>query len=229
MPHEHGHHGSPVPKGQPAERRFVSAPTRRANYRALLGGLGAAALGAAAYGQWAADAPLESVPALIVGGFVALVISVMMGDPAGAPIRVGDGGVAVERGGPPDRIPWYEVERVVLEGNKRVAVQGRGKGIDAAIDTHEAAAAWIVKEALARVPRKVDIDPTQVTFLLHAADDGGELLPLERPQVAGRRCKASGVIISFEQDASLCTRCGEAYDKKHAPTECQTCGAPMTF
>ena len=227
MAHDHGQQQSPVPAGQPAERRFVSAPTRRANYRALLGGLGAAALGAAAYAQWVPDTPLESVPVLVVAGFVALVISVMMGDPSGAPIRVGDGGAAVERGGPPDRIAWYDVVKVVLEANKRVVVEGQNKRIEASVDTHEAAAAWIVKEALARIPKKVAIEPERLTHLLRAADEGGLLLPLERPQVAGRRCKASGVIISLEQDARLCSRCGEAYDKKHVPAECLTCGAPM--
>jgi hypothetical protein len=227
MAHEDGHHETPGKPGEPLERRFVSAPTRRANYRALLGGLGAAVLGAASYAQWMREPSFEAAPILFLVGIAALIVSLMMGDPAGAPIRVGDGGVAAERGGPPYRIAWYEVERVALEDGKRVVIEGRAKRIEVPVATQEGAAAWIVKEARERIHDKVQIDPDELEYLLRGTQEHGALVPLERPQVAGRRCKASGVIISFEQDACLCKQCGEIYDRKHVPAQCMCCGAQL--
>jgi hypothetical protein len=74
----------------------------------------------------------------------------------------------------------------------------------------------------------VTISSEQTDALMRAADDGaGTIVGVEPVQVAGRRCKASGVIISFERDAVTCQRCGEVYDLRHKPSSCLTCDAPM--
>ena len=55
----------------------------------------------------------------------------------------------------------------------------------------------------------------------------GEVIPLEAPQLAGTRCKASDELIAFEKDARLCGRCGEVYHKDHVPPHCLSCEAKL--
>lgn len=226
MAHSHESAVSVQP-GQLSERRFLSAPTRRTNFSSLLGGLGAATLGAATWSNWVRDTPLEFAPALFAIGTVAVIVSVAMGDPTAAPLRVGDAGVAVERGGTDlYRIGWYEIERVRFE-NRAITVETSNKRIAVSADTHEGAAGWIVKEALARIPSKVQIPEETAIQLQRGASDHGDVVIAEPPQVAGRHCRASGNVISFEQDAVRCERCGEVYDRKHVPADCLACSAPL--
>jgi hypothetical protein len=53
------------------------------------------------------------------------------------------------------------------------------------------------------------------------------VVPLEPPQAAGQRCKASDKLIAFEKDARVCGRCGEVYHKEGVPSACLTCGAKL--
>jgi hypothetical protein len=92
---------------------------------------------------------------------------------------------------------------------------------------HAAAAASIVKEAQQRIPARVSVPGDRIGELMRGADEHGTVLAVEPLQVAGRRCKASNAIISFERDARICKRCGEVYDKKHVPEKCLTCEAPI--
>src|SRR4051794_40399550 len=220
--HDHGPHA-----GAPTERRFVSEPTPRSNYKALIGGLAAAGLGAATYATLIPETPLSSGPFLFVMGTVGMVVAAVMGDPAGAPLHVGGFGIAVDRGGTqPERLGWYEVQKVSLEGDD-VVVQAGDRRIVASTRYHPAAAGWIIKEALARIPARVSIDTERATSLQRGADEGGTLVEAPKVQITGRRCKASDAVISFEPDARLCERCGEVYDKKQAPARCLTCDAAM--
>jgi hypothetical protein len=214
--------------GKPTERRFTAEPGGRQNFQALIGGLGVAALGAGTYATWIHDVPMPIAPYLFGGGTLAVVVASVMGSSDGLPIRVGDAGVAVERGGgQPERIAWYEVESIGLE-NDRIVVKAGSKRIAAPVAHHAAAAAWILKEGLERIPKKVNVPSERSGELTRASEEHGSVMALEPPQVAGRRCKASNAIISFERDARLCKRCGEVYDKKHVPEKCLTCEAPMT-
>jgi hypothetical protein len=218
-----------VEKGKLVERRFTAEPTGRSNIQALVGGLGAAALGAGAYATWMHEAPMNGAPYLFGGGALAVIVSAVMGSADGLPLRVGDAGVGVERGGAePERIGWFEVEKVSLEGRDRVVVEGAKKRIVAAATHHAQAAGWILKEALARIPKRVSIDADKSGEFMRATGDHATVVAIAPPQVAGRRCKASGTIISFERDARICNRCGEVYERKHAPKKCLTCETPMT-
>jgi hypothetical protein len=211
------------------ERRFMAESTERSNYQALVGGLGAAALGAGAYATWMHDAPMPAAPYLFGAGTIALVTSLLMGSSDAMPLRVGDAGVAVERGGDqPDRIGWFEIQKVTLEGKDRVVVEGASKRIVAPTAHHAQAAAWILKEALARIPKRVTADADKRDEIAKGAHDHAEMVPVEPMQVTGRRCKASDVIISFERDARVCKTCGEVYDKKHVPAKCLTCEHEMS-
>lgn len=215
-------------KGKLTERRFTAEPTGRANFQALIGGLGVAALGAGTYATWMHDSPMPIAPYLFGGGTLAVVIASVMGSADGMPIRVGDVGVAVERGGAqPDRVAWYEVESIALEGDA-IVVKAGNKRVVAPLAHHAPAAAWILKEGLERIPKRVTVPADRTADLTRAADEHGSVVTIEPLQVAGRRCKASDTIISFERDARTCTRCGEVYDKKHVPEKCLTCEAPMT-
>ena len=80
-------------------------------------------------------------------------------------------------------------------------------------------------EARARIPKRLEgVDTAAVPGLVQAA---GEVIPLERAQLAGARCKASDEAIAFEKDARLCGRCGEVYHKAHVHDACLTCEAPL--
>jgi hypothetical protein len=225
--HDHDAHGK-AGAGKLKERRFEAEPGARANFQALIGGLGVTALGAATYATWVHDVPMDAGPYLFGVGILGVIAATLMGASDGLPIRVGDAGVAVERGeNQPDRIYWYEIDQVGLEGNDRMVVEGANKRIVAPLQHHAGAAAWILKEAMARIPKRVKVPAEQTPTILAGTDDHGKTLVVDKIQLAGRRCKASNAIISFERDARSCKRCGEVYEKKHVPEKCLTCEAPL--
>jgi hypothetical protein len=229
MAHDSHESHAKIEPGKLVERRFTADPTSRSNYQALIGGIGAAALGAGAYATWMHDAPMPIAPYLFGGGTLALIVASVIGSADGMPLRVGDAGVAVERGGDqPERLAWYEVDKVSLEGADRVVVEGAQKRIVVPATHHAQAAAWILKEASDRIPKKVTIEDGKREALSRSASQHAELVPIEPLQVTGRRCKASNAIISFERDARTCKTCGEVYDKKHVPAKCITCEHEMT-
>ena len=222
----HDSHGKPG-DGSLVEHRFEAEPTSLANLQALVGGLGATALGAGAYATWMHEVPMPAGSPLIVGGVIGIIAATLMGSSDSNPIRVGDAGVAVERGdGQPERIAWYEVDSIALDGG-RVVVEAGKKRIVAPVVHHAGAAGWILKEGLDRIPKRVKVPADQQHAILRGADEHGKALRIEALQMAGRRCKASNTVISFEKDARACTRCGEVYEKKHVHEKCLTCDAPM--
>jgi len=222
----HDDHGKDA--GQMKERRFEAEPGSRANFQALIGGLGVTALGAASYATWMHDTPMPIGPYLFGAGIVGVIMAALMGASDGMPIRVGDAGVAVEQGGSqPERIHWFEIDKISLEGGDRIVVEGAKKRIVAPLAHHAGAAGWILKEAMERIPKRVAVPPEQTPAILTGTDEHGKTLVVEKMQLAGRRCKASNTIVSFERDARACKRCGEVYEKKHVPPKCLTCEAPM--
>lgn len=224
----HSAHGKVTP-GKLTERRFLGEPTTRSNLQALFAGLGVAALGAGVYAAWMHDVPMPAAPYLFGASAMGILGAWAMGSAESAPLRVGDAGVGLERGSAqPDRLPWWEIEKISLNERGRLVVEAPGRRVVVAPAHHAAAVAIIVKEALARIPKRVTISAQQTDALMRAADDhAGTIMEVQPVQVAGRRCKASGVIISFERDAVTCPRCGEVYDRRHLPSKCLTCDAPM--
>jgi hypothetical protein len=199
----------------------------------LVGAIGAIAMGAGAWGQFGAlvheggPEPLKFAPyilavgALLVGGAIWIGTS---GDPA---LRVGDAGLAVEKGGV-RRMPWYAIERIEWR-DETVRVTGKddmgiAMSITAKLTSHPQAAAWIVKEARDRVPTVVDV-PEDAT-LPDPRVSAGESMALEPPQVVGKHCEASGKVIAFEPDARVCPRCERVFHKGSVPAECP-CGASL--
>ncbi len=212
------------------ERRFEPQASTRPWIPYALGALGAVAMGAGTWGQFGAALTGGATPAVALAPYVlsigALIVgaAIWIGTSGEPPLRVGDGGVGIDKGGV-RRMPWYAVERIEWRG---AAVRVLGKDdsgaamtIVAKLATHPQAGAWIVKEGRDRVPDAVDV-PGDATLPIPATD-AGTPLALDAPQVVGKHCAASGKVISFEPDARLCPRCERVYHKDAMPSAC-ACG-----
>ena len=207
------------------ERRYEPTASTFAVATVILFSLGAVALGAGVYAQWLRSAgPHPWALYVLIAGAVLLLLVALFGQTAARPVRVGDGGVAIERDATTiERVAWCDVSRLLVT-DTAVTVQGGGVTISVPRGVHLLAAARVVREARERIPAKVDEGVT-VETPSNAAEPAKE--PLEPPQIAGNACKATGKIISFEKDARLCGRCGELYHKSGAPERCLTCDARL--
>jgi hypothetical protein len=228
-------------KHERRERRFFPQATSSSALVAALGGVGAVAMGAGFWAQWGrvffTDAT-ESLPFgwwVLAGGAVVTGLAIWLGTSGEPLLRVGDGGVGVERSGffgaaGLQRMPWHQIESVAYDGARGgIVVRGRDEaGVDlvvtARLTSQPQAAAWIVREARKRVPTVVSVGD-EIT-LAEARTDGGESLALDPVQVVGKRCAASGTMIAFEPDARVCPRCERVYHKAHLPPACE-CGARL--
>jgi hypothetical protein len=171
--------------------------------------------------------PFKYAPYILAVGAVLVGIAIWVGTSGEPPLRVGDGGLAVERAGV-RRMPWYAVERIGW-GDEAVRVTGKDEvgasmTIVASLAAHPQAAAWIVKEGRERVPRVVDLPDGAALPDVRAS--AGETLSLEPQQVVGKHCASSGKVIAYEPDARVCPRCERAYHKAHVPESCE-CGASL--
>jgi len=215
------------------ERRFE--PQASANPRVvyLAGALGAMAMGAGAWGQFGAllhegaPEPLKVAPYILAAGALLVGGAIWIGTSGEPALRVGDAGLAVERSGV-RRMPWYAIERIEWR-DETVRVTGKddmGAALTvlASLKSQPQAAAWIVREARARVPSVVDV-PEDAT-LPEAQPSAGESLPLEPPQVVGKHCAASGKVIAFEPDARVCPQCERVFYRTSVPDACD-CGASL--
>jgi len=193
----------------------------------VLFSFGAVALGAGVYAQWLRSGDAGPHPwslYFLIAGVVLLVAVALFGQSDQRPVRVGDGGVAVERDETTlERVGWCDISRLLVTADA-VTVQGNGVTIGVPRNVHGLAAARIVREARERVPEKVEGDPSAEP---PAAGVEPPNEPLEPPQIAGRACKATGKVVSFEKDARLCGRCGELYHKAGVPDRCLTCEARL--
>jgi hypothetical protein len=207
-------------------RRFEAQASTLGQTALVLICTGAGLLGAGAYGQFMRQAPLEFAPVLLIGGIVVLVFGWQQASKQTPPVLVGDPGVAAEEGDPLRWLPWSRVESVTFEKNV-VEARGDGRTISVPVEAHPQAAAWVVREALERVPAKVKVAEADRAKL--SADEGaGEVREFGPAQVAGAHCRNSDKVIAFDEDARLCPKCGEVYHKDEVPEECLACEADLT-
>ncbi len=192
------------------------------------GGISAAAMGGGTYAQLlrAADAaPIPAAPWLLAGGALGLAAAIWFGGSASA-IRVGDGGIATERGDSLTRMPWYAVTSVALSGDALLAEGKDDKGAAFSLRlsrTKDAnAAGRIVAEARMRVPSVVNLGDDTFGY----DEQTGDLIQLEPLHLQGKHCSASDTVITFEADARLCPRCERVYHRAHVPEAC-ACGAAL--
>ncbi|HEY8090210.1 MAG TPA: hypothetical protein VIF09_20255 [Polyangiaceae bacterium] len=215
------------------ERRFLPLPTADLRVVYVVGAIGALAMGAGAWGQFGAlvheggPEPLSFAPYILAAGALLVGIAIWIGTSGDPGLRVGDAGLAVEKGGL-RRMPWYAIERIEWR-EETVRVSGKDDvgvalAIAASLKSQPQAAAWIVKEARARVPSVVDV-PEDAT-LPEVRASAGESLPLEPPQVVGKHCASSGKVIAYEPDARVCPQCERVYHKSSVPASCE-CGSSL--
>ncbi len=206
------------------ERRFLPELTRMSTACIAIGWLAAMALGFGVWGRWG---PWVSEPTrdfavyFVVAGALGVAASLWWAN-AGLPVRVGDAGVATERGSELTRLLWCDIERIRVDG-KRLLVQGKDRAISLSFDGHQRAIAWVLSEAARRVPEVIDVKQQVVGELPKPNRSDGQVLPVTDLQVAGRHCAASGKVIAFEHDARLCPDCGQVYHHAHVPSTCKTC------
>lgn len=215
------------------ERRFEPRSAMSARVVYLVGAIGAIAMGAGAWGQFGASLqesappPLAIAPYILAAGALLVGAAIWMGTSGEPSLRVGDGGVAVERRGL-QRMPWYEITELSWTGDALRIVGktelGTPLAFNAKLASHAQAIAWIVKEARERIPSVVNL-PEGATIPDPLAS-AGEVLNLEPPQVVGKHCAASGRVIAYEPDARLCPRCERVYHKASLPETCE-CGASL--
>jgi hypothetical protein len=214
------------------ERRFEPAASASKNVVYIVGAVGAVAMGAGAWGQFGSlvheggPEPFKAAAYILAVGALLVGVAIWIGTSGEPSLRVGDAGLAVEKGGL-RRMPWYGVERIEWIG-ETVRVTGKdqagtGLTVNASLKSQPQAAAWIVREARDRIPAVVDV-PDDAT-LPEARASAGEALKLEPTQVVGRRCAATGKVIAYEPDARVCPRCERVYYKANVPDTCDCGGA----
>jgi predicted ribosomally synthesized peptide with SipW-like signal peptide len=221
-----------APKRQ--ERRFVSQSGTNTTLVRGLGAVSALVLGAGTWAYFSAqsfvhDEGLKQLPSyLIAGGAVLLGITIWIGTSGDNPMRVGDPGIAIEKG-ELRRMPWWAVERITFEsGAVALVVTGKDEAnvdwtFKVSLKSHPEAGGWILREALDRIPRRVDIPEDTLEKLPGAGEHAGQRLDLEPLQVVGKRCAITGKTISYEPDARVCPRCERVYQKQAVPKKCK-CG-----
>jgi hypothetical protein len=209
-------------KRERKERRFSPEQTYSSGAAVGAGMLGALALGAGVWGQWISETPHGFAPFLFGGGAVVLGAALWFGDAGAVPIRLGDAGIALERGTELTRLAWCDLETVEVSG-KLLIVKGKGASFSIPIAAQPKAAAWILAEGTRRVPDAMNVKKSDLTGLPEPKDLDGEMVAVEGVQVAGRTCAATGKPIAFERDARLCPNCAQVYLKDAVPKQCVTC------
>jgi hypothetical protein len=203
------------------ERRFLPEATRAGMACVAVGWLGAVALGGGVWGRWVSEPAHDFASYLIAAGALAAAASLWWAN-VGSPVRVGDAGVATERGSEVTRLLWCDIQRISVEGG-RLLVAGKERTISLPFGVHKRAVSWVLSEAARRVPEVMDVKQQVVRELPKPERSDGQVLPVTDLQVAGRHCAASGKVIAFERDARLCPDCGQVYHHAHVPAACQTC------
>jgi hypothetical protein len=208
------------------ERLFLAQAGSRSKLALGVGMLGCAALGAGVYGAWLAPERVGAASALLIGGVVALAIARLLAPVEPLPVRVGELGVIVGDPAETQRLHWHEVSAVRIAGEELRLESGQNS-VALPLAAHARAAARIVAEASQRVPARVDISPKAHERLPRLVDAEGDIVPAARLQLAGQKCTASGVSITFESDARLCVNCAALYHAQHVPAACLRCERPL--
>jgi hypothetical protein len=231
-----GKKGKGAPKRERRERRFLPESSGNPLLVKVLGGVGSAALGA---GTWAEFGrawmgldlpPYAFAPYVLGAGAVVFGAAVWLGTTSEPPVRVGAGGLALEKS-EMVRIPWHAMERVVWDPDRaEISVRGKdenGKEVNVALSakTYPLAAAWLAREARERIPNVTDV-PDEVSGFPPTRSGDGESILLDPVQVVGRHCASSGRVIAYEPDARVCLKCELVYHKSSVPEEC-ACGASL--
>ena len=187
--------------------------------------LGALGLGGGVWARWVADPPQAAAWYLLAGSCALIVAGLVLGG-GGVPVRVGDAGVALEKGNELVRLAWCDISRISLDG-RMLVVRGEELALKIPLQPHRQAVAWILSETANRVPDVLDVKSDVVSELPKPSESLGELLTVEDVQVTGRRCANCEEVVSMARDARLCGICGQVYHQNHVPKQCATCEQPL--
>ena len=175
---------------------------------------------------------MEALPLYMIAfAAVVLGVTIWLGTSSEVPLRVGDPGIAMERG-EVRRMPWWGISQITWEaGNLALVIAGKDEAgtnwtFKVPMKAHGEAVGWILKEALDRVPKVVDIKDDVLDQLPGAGAHAGMKVDLEALQVVGKKDALTGKLISYEPDARTCTRCERVYFKRSVPKKCK-CGASL--
>lgn len=229
-----------ITKRQRHERRFLPQSSSNPWLVRVPGALGAAGIGAGVWGHlYGHFVPAEgegnayNLPLFVLaGGAVLLAVGIWFGTSGEAAIRVGDPGIAYEKG-EPRRMPWWRVKSVSWEsGNDTLVVSGKDEAdtdfvLRIPARSQPQAVAWVVKEALDRIPKKVSLSDAVLSRIGEAPEFGGTKILLEPLTVVGRRCAASKKMIAYEPDARVCPACERVFHKDKIPRKC-LCGTDLS-
>ena len=162
------------------ERQFFPESSANPVFIRLLGAVGAASIGAGAWEQFGTSAdPLPWTPYLLAFGAAAFGAAIWFGTSGDPVLRVGQGGIGIDRSGATRRIPWHAVEQISwLETDRAVVVQGQDETgsvltVTARLRSQPHAAAWIVKEARKRAVSVMDLPESALGALPTASPDDG--------------------------------------------------------
>ena len=178
------------------------------------------------YGRWISQPAASSAPALLFIGVACTVYFAWQLGREGTIVRVGDAGVALEKGDEIERLLWCDMERIRVDQDHLV-LSGTGPTLTIAHASHALALSWILKEAAERLPKVIDVAPAFADKLPKPEASDGTLGPIQSLQTTGRRCAKSRKIIRYERDARLCTVCTQVYMRDDVPDTCVTCGRPL--
>ena len=229
-------------KRQRIERRFLPQSASNPWLVRAPGAIGAMGIGAGVWGYFYGHfVPDEAHPVqgtayniplfVLAGGAVLMAAAIWFGTSGEAAIRVGDPGISVEKGDI-RRMPWWKVKSISFDGpSESLVVTGKDEA-DADFTfrvrgrAHPLAVAWIVKEAEARIPKKLNVDDAHLARI-GEAQEGGTKLVLEPLQVVGRRCAATKKLIAYEPEGVVCPACERVYHKASVPRKC-ACGSEFS-
>lgn len=207
------------------ERRFKPAPTGAGWATFLAGAGGALGLGIGVGARFLVDEPRSWAMVPLALGAGVLTGAIFFAEGA-LPVRVGDAGVALEKGNEVLRIAWCDLKKIEVV-DRELVLTGDGIAYNISLAAHKKAIAWILSEATRRIPRVMNVKASIVDSLPKPSDDDGPLLQVEDIQVAGRPCGSSGKSIVYEKDALLCRNCGKVYHRDHLPKECVACSQEL--
>jgi hypothetical protein len=207
------------------ERSFVPGSGSVSTLTLVLGMLGCAALGAGVYAVWFAPAPPVAGWPLLLAGLVLSAVA-FLARPQPTPVRVGELGIIVGDPAEATRLYWYEISTLRVAGGN-LQIEGPRGTLSLPLSVHAQAAARILAEAASRIGSRVDVSPKAHERLPKLADAEGQRVPAARLQLAGQKCMASGVSITFESDARLCPSCAALYHASHIPASCLGCERPL--
>lgn len=226
-PEKKGKKSKKAKRRELSERRFVGAPSSKS--KALLGLLfgGAIVLGAGVYARFVMAKIPSYATYLVAGGALLIAIYILLVPDDAPPLLVGDGGVGEEHGEGVKRLPWCDFTAVSREGTMLVLTTEESGQLRVATDQHGPAAARIIAELERRMGEVLEIGDDVKAGLPALKDADGEVRKVTTVQSAGRKCAASGRLLSFEADVRTCALCGQVYHAEEAPEVCLTCGSPL--